>query len=247
MLPVATGCPRATYSGSASTLVACIATGPPEKGDSASHGTRLEDAERQRAGGAARDHEPLAGGHGDGPRAGIRRPVVRVSAGTASRRPTPKGRCRGRRYARAVAASLVAETVFVAATMAMAQLRGKDPWHVTRASASLVFGPAVASPPGFVRGDVARGLAAHVMYSVVAGGIYGALLPRLRLTPVQGGLVAGGVLYLLGSYLLPDVLGEWVAPMRKSPEEKAMAAVMHAVYGVVFGLTYGVLTERRER
>jgi type III secretory pathway component EscT len=70
-------------------------------------------------------------------------------------------------------------------------------------------------------------------------------LPRLRLSAVQAGLVTGGVLYALGSYILPATLGDWVEPMMKSPQEKAMTAVTHAFYGVVFGLAYEKLTKRR--
>ena len=141
-------------------------------------------------------------------------------------------------YRAGITASLVAEMAFAGLMMGLMAARGKDPWKPTRASASLVFGPEVAEPPGFVPADVARGLTMHVTYSVIAGGLYAALLPRLRLSPVQGGLVTGGVLYALGSYILPATLGDWVEPMKKSPKEKAMTAVTHAFYGVVFGLAY---------
>lgn len=150
-------------------------------------------------------------------------------------------------YRSGIASSLVAEAVFVAVGMGMLYLRGGDPWHIVRASASLVFGPDVASPPDFVPGDVARGAGMHVAYSLVTGAVYATLLPRLRLTPVQGGLVAGGVLYLLGTWLLPAALGDWVAPMRKSGAEKIVAAGMHVLYGVVFGVAYRVISERRRR
>ena len=146
-----------------------------------------------------------------------------------------------------ITASLVAETAFLALMMGLMAGRGKDPWKITRASASLVFGPSVAEPPGFVPGDGARGLSMHVIYSVIAGGIYAALLPKLRLTPVQGGLVTAGMLYALGSYILPATLGDWVEPMKKSPKEKAMTAVTHAFYGVVFGMAYDQLTKRSRR
>lgn len=150
-------------------------------------------------------------------------------------------------YRAGITASLVAEVAFIGIMMGLMAARGEDPWKVTRASASLVFGPSVAEPSGFVPGDVAKGLSMHVTYSVIAGGLYAALLPRLRLTPIQGGLVTGGVLYALGSYILPETLGEWVEPMQKSPKEKAMTAVMHAFYGVVFGLTYKNLIKRSRR
>lgn len=44
-------------------------------------------------------------------------------------------------YRAGVIASLTAEAVFTATMMRLLHLRGKDPWKVTRASASLVFGP----------------------------------------------------------------------------------------------------------
>ena len=150
-------------------------------------------------------------------------------------------------YREGITASLVAEAAFTAVMMGLMAARGKDPWKPTRASASLVFGPGVAEPPGFVPGDVARGLTMHVMYSVIAGAMYAALLPRLRLTPVQGGLVTAGVLYALGSYILPATLDDWVEPMKKSTKEKAMTAVTHAFYGVVFGLAYREPTKRSGR
>jgi hypothetical protein len=158
-----------------------------------------------------------------------------------------KGTKRHPDYRAGITASLVAEVAFIGIMMGLMAARGKDPWKVTRASASLVFGPSVAEPPGFVPGDVAKGLSMHMTYSVIAGGLYAALLPRLQLTPVQGGLVTGGVLYALGSYILPGTLGDWVEPMKKSPKEKAMTAVVHAFYGVVFGLTYKNLIERSRR
>lgn len=150
-------------------------------------------------------------------------------------------------YRAGITASLVAETAFVGLMMGLMAARGKDPWKITRASASLVFGPEVAEPSGFVPADVARGLTMHVTYSVIAGALYTALLPRLRLSPVQGGLVTGAVLYALGSYILPAALGDWVEPMKKSPKEKAMTALTHAFYGVVFGLAYQQLIRRSRR
>jgi hypothetical protein len=149
-------------------------------------------------------------------------------------------------YGAGVAATLVAEAAFVALTMGLIKARGKDPWEPTRASASLVFGPKVARPPGFVPGDVARGLSMHVTYSLIAGVIYAALLPRLRLSPVRGGLITGEVLYSLGSVILPATLGEWVEPMKKSPKENAVQVLTHAFYGVILGAVYDNLTQRSD-
>jgi hypothetical protein len=149
-------------------------------------------------------------------------------------------------YGSAVAASLIAEGAFVALTMGLMAARGNDPWKPTRASASLVFGPEVARPAGFVPGGVALGLGMHVAYSVVAGGAYAALRPRLGLSPVPAGLVTGGVVYALGSFIVPAALGSWVEPMKKSKKEKGMAALTHAFYGVVFGLANDRLSRRRK-
>ena len=71
-------------------------------------------------------------------------------------------------YRAGITASLIAEGAFVALMMGLVAARGKDPWKITRASASLVFGPGVAEPPGFVPGHVAPGLSMHVTYSATA-------------------------------------------------------------------------------
>jgi hypothetical protein len=170
-----------------------------------------------------------------------------MSMGTASSRRRLGRDRRSPDYTAGIVASLVAETAFVGVMMGLMAAHGKDPWKPTRASASLVFGPEVAEPPGFVPADVVRGLSMHVTYSMLAGELYAVLLPRLKLTPVQGGLVTGGVFYALGSYILPGAFPEWVAPMKKSLKEKVMTAVVHAFYGVVFGLAYGALTETTAR
>lgn len=122
--------------------------------------------------------------------------------------------------------------------MGLAAAQGKDPWHVTRAPASLLIGPDAVHPAGFVAPDVALGLAMHAVLGALVGVLYAALLPRLRLSPVAGGLVAGGVLYLLGSWVLPTLFPVWLSAMSKAPVERLVAAATHAVYGVVFGLAY---------
>jgi hypothetical protein len=46
------------------------------------------------------------------------------------------------------------------------------------------------------------------------------------------------VLYLLGFVILPVVFPEWLVPFRVPPVMHVVEIVMHAVYGVVFGLAY---------
>lgn len=56
-----------------------------------------------------------------------------------------------------------------------------------------------------------------------------------------------GVLYAPRAYILMATLGEWVEQMQKSPEERVMTAIMHALCGVVFGLAYNHLTQGSRR
>lgn len=102
------------------------------------------------------------------------------------------------RYAAGIGAALVAEAVFIVMVALISKLRGTDPWMVVRIPASLLLGPEAVRPPGFAAGDLLAGLATHALLSTLAGAIYAALLPRLRLSPVAGGLVTATVLYLLG-------------------------------------------------
>ena len=146
------------------------------------------------------------------------------------------------RYAAAIAASLIAEAVFMAMVAAVSALRGMDPWRVTRMPASFLLGPAAVEPPGWIPGDVATGLAMHVAFAVVVGAAYGALLPRLGLAPIPGGLIAGAVLYLLGFWMLPLLFPGWLSPFWLPPEGKLLQAMAHAVYGVAFGVAFRRLT-----
>lgn len=158
----------------------------------------------------------------------------------AAAAPPAPHRTRGH-YGAGVAASLVAETAFVLLTMALAFVRGRDPWHVTRAPASMLVGPAAADPPGFAAGDVALGLATHGAMAVAVGLAYAALLPRLRWSPVAGGLLTAAVLYVIGFWILPALWPHWLSPMRLPMPERLVSAATHAAYGVVFGVAYRAL------
>lgn len=142
------------------------------------------------------------------------------------------------RFAAGVAASLIAEAVFVAMVAAVSAARGMDPWRVVRMPASFLLGPSAIEPPGFVAGDVAVGLALHVGMGVLVGLVYAALLPRLGLRAVAGGLIAGAVLYLLGFWVLPLLFPSWLAPFSLPPLGRLLQAVAHAVYGVAFGVAF---------
>ena len=141
-------------------------------------------------------------------------------------------------YLAGILASLVAEAVFIAMVMMVAWIRGQDPWTVTRIPGSFVLGPEAVQPAGFVLGDVLVGMMMHLFLGIVVGLIYAALLPRLRRAPIAGGLIAGGILYLLGFWVLPLALPSWLGPFWLPPAGRALQAVAHAVYGVVFGLAY---------
>ncbi len=142
------------------------------------------------------------------------------------------------RFAAGIAASLAAEAVFALMVAAVSALRGMDPWRVVRMPASFVAGPSAVEPPGLVAGDVAAGLAMHVGLAVLVGVVYAALLPRVGVSPVAGGLIAGAVLYALGFWILPLSFPTWLAPFWLPPAGKALQAVAHAVYGVAFGVAF---------
>lgn len=142
------------------------------------------------------------------------------------------------RYAAGITASLIAEAVFIVMVAMVALLRGKDPWMVTRVPASFLLGPDAVQPPGFVAGDVLLGLGMHLALAVLVGVIYAALLPRLGVSPIVGGLITAAALYGLGFWLLPLLFPTWFAPFWLPPTGRALQAVAHTVYGVVFGLAF---------
>lgn len=142
------------------------------------------------------------------------------------------------RYGAGVAGSLIAQAVFMAMVAAVTLLRGMDPWKVTRVPAAFLLGSDAVHPPGFVPGDVALGLMMHLAMGVLVGVIYAGVLPRLGVSPVVGGLIAGGLLYALGFWVLPLLFPVWLAPFWLPITGKLLQAVAHVVYGVVFGLTY---------
>jgi ribose/xylose/arabinose/galactoside ABC-type transport system permease subunit len=142
------------------------------------------------------------------------------------------------RYRAGIAASLIAEAVFIAMVAMVALLRGRDPWMVARVPASFLLGPDAVQPPGFVPRDVLLGLGMHLALGVLVGVIYAALLPRLGVSPVVGGLITGAVLYALGFWVSPLLFPVWLAPFWLPPTGKMLQGVAHAVYGVVFGLAF---------
>lgn len=141
-------------------------------------------------------------------------------------------------YGAGIGASLVAETVFILATMPLLAVMGKDMWAVVRMPAVLAVGPGVLQPPGWVAEDVLFGGAMHAGMSILVGVIYAVLLPRLGVNAVIGGLIAGAVLYLFGFLILPAIFPEWLAPFRVSPVMHVAEIVMHAAYGLVLGWSY---------
>ncbi len=142
------------------------------------------------------------------------------------------------KYAAGVAASLVAEAVFMVIVALVSWLRGMDPWMVTRVPGSFLLGPEAVQPPGFVPSDVLIGLLMHLWLGILVGLIYAALLPRLGISPIASGLITGAVLYLLGFWILPLLFPLWLAPFWLPPVGRILQAVAHVVYGVVFGLAY---------
>lgn len=83
-------------------------------------------------------------------------------------------------YSAGVAASLVAEAMFIAMMRTVSWIRGMDPWMVTRVPASV---PSRFSHRGFVAGDVPLGMLMHLMLALVVRLICAALLPRPGVSP----------------------------------------------------------------
>jgi hypothetical protein len=137
-----------------------------------------------------------------------------------------------------VVASLTAEAVFMLMVAMISLLRGMDPWMVARVPGSFLFGPEAVQPPGFVPGDVLIGLLMHLWLGILVGLVYATQLPRLGISPVTGGLIAGAVLYGLGFWLLPQLFPRWLAPFWLPPTGRLLQAVAHLVYGLVFGYAY---------
>jgi hypothetical protein len=141
-------------------------------------------------------------------------------------------------YRAGVAASLIAEAVFMLMVAMVSLLRGMDPWMVARVPGSFLLGPEAVQPPGFVPGDVLLGLLMHLALGVVVGIVLAMLLPRLAISPITGGLIAGAVLYGLGFWLLPQLFPRRLAPFWLPPVGRALQAVAHLVYGLVFGYAH---------
>lgn len=147
-------------------------------------------------------------------------------------------------YRAGVAASLIAEAVFILMVAVVSLLRGMDPWMVARMPGSFLLGPEAVQPPGYVPGDVLIGLLMHLALGIIVGVVYAALLSRLGVSPVTGGLITGAVIYALGFWLLPLLFPRWLAAFWLPPPEKVLEAVTHAVYGLVLGFAYRALEPR---
>jgi hypothetical protein len=141
-----------------------------------------------------------------------------------------------------VLAALAAEAVFVIMVAGSAWLRGIGPWRVFRMPASFVVGPEAVQPSGFAPGDILLS-ALHVLLSILVGLLYAFLLPRLGLSPLAGGLLAGLLLYLLGFWPLPLVLKDWLAPFWLPPVGRALQLVAHIVYGAALGASFRRLVQ----
>jgi hypothetical protein len=142
------------------------------------------------------------------------------------------------RYAAGIAASLIAEVVFMLMVAGVAFLRGKDPWMVVKVPGSFLLGPAAVHPGGFVLEDVLLGLFMHLLLSVLVSLLYAALLPRLGFSPLAGGLLTAALLYGLGFWALPLLFSQWLAPFWLPPLGKVLQLIAHAVYGVVLGAAF---------
>lgn len=144
-------------------------------------------------------------------------------------------------------ASLTAEAVFIAMVAMVSAVRGMDPWMVTRVPGSFLLGPDAVQPPGFVSSDVLLGMLMHLWMGIMVGLIYAILLPRLDVSALAGGLIAGAVLYGAGFWLLPLLFPVWLSPFWLPTSGKLLQAVAHAAYGLVLGLSYRRLASPQTR
>lgn len=142
------------------------------------------------------------------------------------------------RFGAGIGASLVAETVFILSKVPILAATGGDVWAVVRIPAAMAVGPEAMRPTGWVPADVLLGGAMHVGMAILVGILYAILLPRLGISAVAGGLLAGAVLYLFGFLVLPAVFPDWLAPFRLTPIRHLVEIAMHGAYGLVFGWSY---------
>lgn len=150
----------------------------------------------------------------------------------------------GTRFAEGVTAAFVAEAMFIAFMTTVAWVRGADPWTASRMAGALVLGPDAVEPPGLVAADVAIGLGLHVAMAVLVGLLYAALLPRIGVSPVAGGIITGMLLYLLGFWILPLLFPAWLAPFWLPPFDRLLQAIGHLAYGYAFGRVFALLASR---
>ena len=148
-------------------------------------------------------------------------------------------------YPTGVAASLMAEAGFLFLAVAAMWLQGKSPWMPPRMPATLIVGPQALYPSGFVPHDIVLGLLMHLWLAVLVGVLYAALRPRLGVSPVVGGLITAGILYALGFWVLPALFPEWLASFRLPPDGRILQAILHGLYGLLFGWTFRAVREMR--
>lgn len=159
--------------------------------------------------------------------------------------PSPRHHYAGPYYGAGVAASLIAEAVFLLMVAGVAWLRDMDPWRVVRMPASLMVGPEAVNPPGFVPEDVLLGWGMHIALSIIVGLLYAFLLFSLDVSPLAGGLLVAGFLYFFGFWILPLVFRDWLAPFWLPPLGKALQLMAHTIYGIVLGISYRSLSAER--
>jgi len=115
-----------------------------------------------------------------------------------------------------------------------------DIWLEAKQIATVVYGPSVATLPGFAAGPVIVGTLLHLIVSAVLGAIFGIVTRRvLHLTsdfgtPLMAGLIYGLLIWLVG-YLVVLPL---VNPLLRDNSYAPAFIIQHLVYGAVTGLLY---------
>ena len=144
-------------------------------------------------------------------------------------------------YTAGVVASLFAEVVFTVLGVAISALRNEDVWSTVKMPGTLVLGSDRTQTGSLLTSEIGVGILVHVLLAVLVGMIYSALLPHLRISPISGGVATGLILYLLGLWILPAAFPHWLSSWRVPLIDLLIELGTHAIYGVVFGMTYSSL------
>lgn len=140
-------------------------------------------------------------------------------------------------------AGVVAGVVMAMFAMIVAALNGNGFWAPPRAITAVVFGTQHVGG-GFAFGPVVVGMMAHMMLSAMFGAVYAALLgiaarQAALVTQLVAGMVWGGVLWAMNTYLVADVFLNGSEVFTSSMPAWTWF-VAHLMFGGALGVLYDV-------